>query len=213
MNDISFEASNSTLRNQLRLLTLYAQAVTDTPAVYFHRELLEAYPDAKVILTIRDSPEQWHKSIQNTIIPFIEWMNGYRPGIYDFFYRQLRTKDAFWWMNNILRDHQWLADAKHHGTIYYQGYNDEIQRLVPTERLLIFKVSEGWRPLCEFLGKPIPAHPFPRTNDTAGWNSRVAANVKMTDAAVHKKMWMAAGVASTVAAACVAAMYSSLTRL
>lgn len=38
---------------------------------------------------------------------------------------------------------------------------------IPKERLLVFQVQEGWKPLCEFLDVPIPDEPFPRLNDTA----------------------------------------------
>jgi len=34
-------------------------------------------------------------------------------------------------------------------------------------------VSQGWQPLCDFLGVPVPDAPFPRTNDTATFQARV----------------------------------------
>jgi hypothetical protein len=42
-----------------------------------------------------------------------------------------------------------------------------VKRRVPQERLLVYEVKEGWGPLCEFLGVPVPDEPFPRLNDTA----------------------------------------------
>lgn len=48
----------------------------------------------------------------------------------------------------------------------YLDYYDRIRRLVPPERLLNFHVSEGWEPLCKFLGKEIPDTPFPNVNNT-----------------------------------------------
>jgi hypothetical protein len=54
---------------------------------------------------------------------------------------------------------------------------------VPAEKLLVYEVSQGWAPLCKFLGKPIPAQPFPRTNDTAEWQKRLQA-VRRLDAAL-----------------------------
>jgi hypothetical protein len=38
---------------------------------------------------------------------------------------------------------------------------------VPPDRLLVFTVDEGWRPLCDFIGVPVPEAPFPRVNDRA----------------------------------------------
>lgn len=49
----------------------HCMAVTDTPCTVFYKELLEAYPHAKVILTVRDDRDQWFKSIMQTIIPFL----------------------------------------------------------------------------------------------------------------------------------------------
>ena len=48
---------------------------------------------------------------------------------------------------------------------YYEEWNSKIRTLVPKERLLDFRVEEGWPPLCAFLGVPVPDVPFPRIND------------------------------------------------
>ena len=40
------------------------------------------------------------------------------------------------------------------------------QSKVPKENLLVWNVKEGWGPLCEFLGKPIPDGPIPHDNKT-----------------------------------------------
>lgn len=44
------------------------QATVDWPGAAFYEELMEKYPDAKVILTVR-APERWYASILNTIYP------------------------------------------------------------------------------------------------------------------------------------------------
>jgi hypothetical protein len=54
----------------------------------------------------------------------------------------------------------------------FDEHNDALKREVPSERLLVYEVSEGWEPLCKFLGVPMPALPFPRTNDRAGFRRR-----------------------------------------
>src|SRR5262249_20772842 len=47
----------------------------------------------------------------------------------------------------------------------------EVKAEVPAERLLVFDVAEGWAPLCAFLGRPVRATPFPRSNDkNAFWD-------------------------------------------
>lgn len=57
-----------------------------------------------------------------------------------------------------------------------QAHNDLVRRLVPSDRLLVLNLGDGWEPLCRFLGKPIPNEPFPRVNDAAAAD-RVAAKV------------------------------------
>ena len=54
----------------------------------------------------------------------------------------------------------------------YQRHNDAVQRSIPPERLLVYEVSEGWEPLCEFLGVAAPSEPFPHVNTSASWGGR-----------------------------------------
>jgi len=48
-----------------------------------------------------------------------------------------------------------------------------VKRSVPADRLLVHSAKEGWAPLCEFLGLPIPDGPYPRVNDAASIASMV----------------------------------------
>ncbi len=36
----------------------------------------------------------------------------------------------------------------------------------PKDRLLEYQLADGWGPLCDFLGKPVPDVPFPRVNNS-----------------------------------------------
>jgi hypothetical protein len=53
-------------------------------------------------------------------------------------------------------------------------WNEEVQRTVPEERLLVFEVRDGWEPLCRFLGVDVPDKPFPRANDGASFEQRIS---------------------------------------
>lgn len=66
----------------------------------------------------------------------------------------------------------WEGDFEQNGKRRYQEYYKEVRSLVPPERLLEYKVGEGWKRLCDALQVPIPATPFPRTNDTDGFVNR-----------------------------------------
>eukprot|EP00440_Ansanella_granifera_P003983 gb/GFBE01004324.1/.p1 GENE.gb/GFBE01004324.1/~~gb/GFBE01004324.1/.p1 ORF type:complete len:275 (+),score=43.30 gb/GFBE01004324.1/:1-825(+) len=43
----------------------------------------------------------------------------------------------------------------------YQRHVDRVQAVIPKAQLLIFDYSDGWGPLADFLGKPVPEIPFP----------------------------------------------------
>jgi hypothetical protein len=57
----------------------------------------------------------------------------------------------------------------------FNRHNEDVKRNIPTERLLIFEATQGWEPLCGFLGLPIPSTPFPLTNTTGEFKERIAA--------------------------------------
>jgi hypothetical protein len=48
---------------------------------------------------------------------------------------------------------------------FYNQWLEEVKQTVPKDRLLIFNVKQGWKPLCEFLEVPIPENPFPHENE------------------------------------------------
>lgn len=136
------------------------------PGAAFWRELLSYYPEAKAILTERD-PQQWYDSVRNTIyeltggnadnelveaarehVPSVRAMHGFnRKLIWEGFFGGRFTD----------RTHALRAYAEH---------NAAVRREVPADRLLVYSVTEGWEPLCSFLGVPVPAEPFPRLNDS-----------------------------------------------
>lgn len=59
----------------------------------------------------------------------------------------------------------------------FTAHNDAVKAAIPTDRLLTYQVKDGWGPLCGFLGKPVPADPFPRTNDRGEFWDRVAGKM------------------------------------
>ncbi|KAJ6595789.1 P-loop containing nucleoside triphosphate hydrolase protein [Mycena vulgaris] len=148
------------------------QAVTDLPHILFAEELITAYPDAKVVLTTRDV-DSWWKSYEATVVaantPSVQArLRGAYPA-------QAKVLDLFELAHAALLGTQPLTEeiAKARFTAHYE----EVRRLTPKERLLEFEVREGWAPLAAFLGKEVPATPFPRVNDTAQFNERVTGHI------------------------------------
>jgi hypothetical protein len=145
-------------------------AVTDIPTAYFYRELLEAYPDSKVILTVRDVDEWW-SSIR---IHFNERFPIVPPTLRDQLRSWLRrTDETERWRQNMrfrtnLRSCVYgSADAREY--LYkkrYVDHNRAVRRDVPGERLLVMDIAagDGWSQLCGFLGVPEPDIPFPHRN-------------------------------------------------
>ena len=126
-------------------------ATTDYPACTYWRELADHFPEAKVVLTMRD-PDSWFESVSATI--FSDGMQG-----------SLRGSPVGSMMQGAIFDHfdGDIADRSYM-TDWFVRRNREVMDSLPPERLLVFSPKEGWEPLCAFLDVPVPATPFPRVN-------------------------------------------------
>lgn len=143
----------------------------DFPSSMYYRELMEAFPEAKVILTVR-SAESWYASMSETIVPMLtRFPNSLVVPWLPYISAPGRTMKHTKLKRELLDR---FAD-KAHVTKQFDAHVEEVKRVVPAERLLVFEVKEGWEPLCAFLGVPVPSEPFPRVNDTAEFKKRVVA--------------------------------------
>ena len=126
-------------------------ATVDFPGCTFWRELAEFYPDAKVLLSVRD-PDQWFESTQATIFsPHSVQRLSQTP------MRPFVEKTTWKMFGDRIHDRDFMVDV-------FKRHNDEVQRVIPANRLLVYEASHGWGPLCEFLGVSAPDAPFPRAN-------------------------------------------------
>ena len=64
------------------------------------------------------------------------------------------------------------GDFPNKGKQVYMDHAAEVRSLVPPHRLLEYRISEGWGPLCQFLGEEIPDSPFPQGNDVMNFYKR-----------------------------------------
>ena len=144
-------------------------SVTDWPTTYFWKELAAANPDAKIILSERD-PEAWYNSIYKTIFGrmlFSRRMKERRRADSDGetldATRRLRTE----MIDCIVVERTFGGSLeKHHAIEVFNAHNENVRRTVPAERLLVHNASQGWEPLCAFLGVPVPVTPYPKVNAT-----------------------------------------------
>ncbi|RWM24534.1 sulfotransferase family protein [Mesorhizobium sp.] len=142
-----------------RLFAGYKSCV-DWPSAHYWRELIEAYPQARVILTWR-SPESWWESFAKTILPAISDSQDQESlGI------ALIAKQVFGG-----RPHD-----RAHAIAVYEANVEAVLRSVPAERLLVHKLGDGWEPLCAHLGVPVPAEPYPNRNTTKEFRTALSLN-------------------------------------
>ena len=153
-------------------------AQIDYPGCLFYEEFMKINPNAKVILTVRDSPEAWAKSAGDTIMSNNTEKSWIKRNV-RFFVRRLLAPHMYWFSKMLERAHG--VDPNNPKTDLAQMYTDWNNRVietVPAEKLLIFNVKEGWKPLCDFLGVPVPDKPFPRVNSTASFKERSIGRMK-----------------------------------
>lgn len=168
-----------------------AQAVCDLPSIAFAQELISTYPDAKVVL-INCDVDSWHESMMRTVYwrandPELKWLSrhDWAAGMY---YPVLKK----------LFDCFFEGDFTNKGKEIFQRHYAEVRSLVPREKLLEYRVTEGWEPLCQFLEQPVPKGiPFPKINEEVDFvaSSRRRNRNQMENCVVR---WTLQGVVSII---------------
>jgi len=136
------------------------EAAVDWPSAAFYKELMDHFPDAKVILTARE-PERWYKSTRETIYSVSNKM----PWILMLLIPRVRT--CMGMINRLIWTQVFggrFEDQQHALAVYNKNV-EEVMATVPAHRLLVHSAKEGWEPLCAFLGKPVPNQPYPHSNE------------------------------------------------
>lgn len=158
------------------------QSCTDFPAAIYYREFMQQYPEAKVVLTVRDA-DKWYDSAAKTIFRKIPAVFMAMLPLFGLFSKMARS---------YLPIHTCAQSVVHEGFFYgrthdreytktiFNAWNEEVKRTVPVERLLVFEVKDGWQPLCDFLGVPAPSVPFPRANDGDSFDKNLVKRLAST---------------------------------
>jgi len=155
------------------------EAAVDWPACTFYAELMERYPDAKVILSVREA-ERWYESTRSTIYELGRISTGSPLSRLSFALLSLFLFGTFkTGQGPMTEEIVWRGtfdgrfEDKSHAIEVFNRHNEEVRRRVPQDRLLVYEVKEGWEPLCEFLGVEEPDTPFPHLNDAAEMRRRM----------------------------------------
>ena len=184
---VFLEASNGGTPDWDKLYERY-QAAVDFPSSLFYKELMAKYPDAKVLLNVRD-PEKWYESVKETIFKLStdteNWKNMQHlvPQIAELnkMVRKLIWEDLF----------KGRFEEKEFAIKVFNDHIEEVKKFVPKDKLLVFSVKDGWKPLCEFLGVEVPDTPFLHVNQraasTAEQFQKMAAALNSTPSEVTAK--------------------------
>jgi hypothetical protein len=131
------------------------QATVDWPAAPFWKELSEAFPDAPIVLSVRDV-DAWWKSASSTI--FVALATYFAPDAPD---------DGWTRMGRSMMDSftpSWRDESA--AKAAYLAHNDHVRATAPSSRLIEWTPGDGWEPICSVLGLDVPDHPFPHVNTT-----------------------------------------------
>lgn len=120
----------------------------DWPSCHYWRELAEAFPDAKVVLSVRPADE-WYASMRHTIVPALAGSTTEES-----VGRKLIWHEVFGGR---------LADREH-AIAVFEAHNQTVIDALPAERLLVFAPDDGWGPLCDHLGVAVPDSLYPHLN-------------------------------------------------
>merc|ERR1719183_1570291 len=149
-------------------------ATTDFPACLIYKELLDRYPDAKVILSVRSTPELWAESALETIArPY--FIARSPPASFTSFGRSFEQLSLYMWAGIGLHP----AELDRAGLVRaHDAWAERVQREVPPDRLLVHQSKDGWGPICRLLGLEdgagCPATPFPRVNDREAFSAALS---------------------------------------
>lgn len=152
------------------------RATLDWPACAFWAELVAVFPDAKVLLTVRD-PEAWRASFRATIGPVIE--PPFPPGAEHILgmAQQVIVDRSF---GGTIADDDHLIDC-------FVRHNQQVIDSVDPSRLLVFDARDGWEPLCAFVGRPVPDEPFPNVNDRSFFQAMIAGRERPPVAPLERR--------------------------
>jgi predicted naringenin-chalcone synthase len=141
-----------------------------------YRELIDAWPASRVLLSLRE-PDAWYRSYASCLRATRELAMAGGPQLAaaeDAALDVLMMLDRPLWKRILDGSYERRDEALGR----YARHNEEVSRTVPTERLLVFDVEDGWEPLCAFLDVAVPDAPFPHLNDRAELRARLAPRAR-----------------------------------
>ena len=132
------------------------QSTVDWPATTAWAELVDHYPEAKVVVNVRPV-DAWADSMLATVCRLLtvrkRHPDAYAREVLEVANRLINERT----FDNKINDRETLVSA-------FEAHTDALRQRLPSDRVLFFEVTDGWAPLCDFLGCAVPDTPFPRSN-------------------------------------------------
>ena len=138
------------------------QAAVDWPAAAYYSELLQTFPDAKVVFSYRH-PEDWYRSVSETIFNVASSIPAWVRFLFPHVERLALMIEKTVWQNELGGKFQ----DREHALNFFEQRLMQVKAAVPGEKLLVHAASDGWEPLCAFLEVGVPNIPYPRLNESA----------------------------------------------
>ena len=137
-------------------------ACVDWPAAPFFDQLAQAFPDALVLLSVRD-PTDWFQSASQTIFALMQKAPRENQNPIQ---RLVESQLEKWMTSDIENEAEMIASFERHSA--------RVRALIPKDRLIEWIPGDGWEPLCEALKMPTPSQPFPHANAGTDFRETVA---------------------------------------
>ena len=138
------------------------QAAVDWPAAAYYSELLETFPDAKIVFSYRH-PEEWYRSVSETIFNVASSIPAWVRFLFPHVERLALMIEKTVWQNELGGKFQ----DREHALNFFEQRLMQVKAAVPQEKLLVHAAADGWEPLCAFLEVAVPNIPYPRLNESA----------------------------------------------
>lgn len=145
------------------------RSTQDFPGALLWREMMDLYPDAKVLLSVRD-PQKWYDSARATILNQDLRQHMEQAVLPD----ARKLADMMLSLADAMAGRGFHSDLGEQEMIaFFQQHNESVRATVDPEKLLVYEVGQGWDPLCAFLGVDVPDKPFPRGNESGVFAEKV----------------------------------------
>ncbi|GJM29418.1 MAG: hypothetical protein DHS20C17_20530 [Cyclobacteriaceae bacterium] len=158
------------------------QGTVDFPCYPFYRQHLEKYPEAKVILTIRDF-DCWYKSVKSTVWTAGPQNLGQKLVMLGRMISAARVRKV---VNCVGFVKRMLWQKQFHGRFedpafaqeIFNQHIEDVKANVPADQLLVYDIREGWGPLCQFLGVSEPSEELPHLNKRETFKTMMQSLIK-----------------------------------